>query len=167
MVKEKEKIYIRNKILIFLIITLILLNGCAQSKEGITKYTPSSKLDLVVGKTSNTEKIEVKLISAERVKSYYDPDLKKMKESASGKTYVLVEAELKNIHSENINTGANEFYLVDDKGNRYIPGLYYGENELELFTEIKPNESIGGKLVFVIPESTFAFKIEYDTTSFV
>lgn len=153
------------RILIFLIITLILLNGCAQSKEGITKYTPSNVLNLEVGKTASTSKIEIKLISAERVKSYYWPDMDTMQEAKEGKTYVLVEAELKNIHSENINVGSNKFYLVDNKGIRYIPGLYFGEEELEMFTEIKPNEKIRGKFVFVIPESTIAFKIEYDITS--
>ena len=147
-----------------LIISTLLLNGCGKKEPGVTKYIPSNVLYLEVGKISSTEKIEIKLISAERIRSYPWINLDTIQEVKEGKIYILIEIELKNIYSENMRCG--EFYLVDDKGTRYIPGLYFGEDELEMFTELKPNEKIEGKFIFVIPETTENFKIEYDESIF-
>ncbi len=144
----------------------ILLNGCGQ-KESTKKYIPSNLLDLEVGKTSSIEQLEINLISTEKVNSYYDPYLKKVEKVMPGSTFVLVEAELKNIHSEDILAGAMGFYLKDNKGTLYDDVLPYDVEEggLDIFAKLKPNEKIKGKFLFGIFEPIKDFKIQYDITS--
>lgn len=149
-----------------LIISIILLNGCGQKEITKEKDIPHNLVDLEIGKTPIKEKLEINLISVEKVNSYYDPYLKEMSKVKPEYTFVLIEVELKNVYTENIRAGAMEFYLKDDKGEVYNDRLYYSDNEeeggLDIFTELKPNEKISGKLLFGILKPIKDFKIQYD-----
>lgn len=128
--------------------------------------TPT-ELNLEVGETAKTSKIEVTVISAKKTKSYdYYSDIweeTRTEEAKQGKTYVLVEAEIKNTGSDSAFVGSTEFSMTDSEGYKYDPeALYYGDDGLEMIKELYQNQKMRGKILFEIPENARDLKLQYD-----
>jgi len=161
---------------IFLFITIIFIGGCI-SEESPTKVpvitqpietqsqTPT-ELNLNVGETAKTSKIEVTVFSAQKTKSYdYYSDILEeslTEEVSPGNIYILIEAEIKNIGSDSAFVGSSEFSITDSEGYKYDSELYYGDDDLEMFKELYQNQKMRGKLLFKIPEDAQNLKLQYD-----
>lgn len=134
--------------------------------------TPASptELNLKIGETAKTSKIEVTVISAQKVKSYnyysgfgQDPELKDAKKEADpGWLYVLVDAEIKNIGSDSAFVGYTEFSITDSEGYKYDPKMYFGNDGMDGFKELYNNQKMKGKILFEIPENSQNVKLQYN-----
>ena len=129
--------------------------------------TTPAELNLNVGETAKTSKIEVTVFSAQKMQSYdYYSDIFKetmTREAKPDKTYVLVDAEIKNVGSDSAFVGSTEFSITDYEGYKYDPEvLYYGDDGLELFKELYQNQKMRGKVLFEIPENAKDLKLQYD-----
>ena len=51
---------------------------------------------------------------------------------------------------------------ADGAGNRYEPGLYYGDESFGYLHELSQNEKTRGKILFEIPPEARDLKIFYD-----
>lgn len=125
-----------------------------------------TELSLKVGETAKTSKIEGTVISAKKTNhyEYYSDILKEtMTEEASpGKIFILAEIEIKNIGSDRAYVGSSEFSMTDSEAYKYDPEFYLGEDGLEMFKELYPNQKMKGKVLFKVPEEAKGLKIQYD-----
>ncbi len=137
-----------------------------QESTPVTTPTPSSELNLKVGETAKTTKIEVSVISAQKAKSYnYYSDILKetqTEEASPGKLYVLVDTEIKNVGSDSVFVGYTEFSITDSEGYKYDPTMYLGQDGLEVIKELYQNQKMKGKILFEIPENAKNIKLQYD-----
>jgi len=177
----KDKWYVKNEkrklFYLFLIPTIILLFifltvSFSPPKEKITVKTnetiqePTLTVEnLKVGETAATSEIEVTVISFEKKKSYYMPEWKMNKEAESGKIFVIVDVELKNVGDDIQYASPDDFSMSDSENYKYEPeGGFLGaeiENALT-YTKLLPGEKVRGKLVFEIPENATRLKIKYN-----
>jgi len=171
--------------LALLLIAAVLISGCVSqdspSKASSTQLsgtptptpqqtqpTTPTELNLRIGETARTAKIEVTVISAVKTKSYdYYSDILKetmQQEASPGKTFVLVEAEIKNVGADSAFVGSSEFSIADAEGYKYDPTLYYGQGTdgLEMIKQLYQNQRMRGKVLFEIPETAQSLKIQYD-----
>lgn len=165
-------------IAVILIASIVLFTGCLEEETPtkVEELTPTpeatpeeelvTELNLKIGETAQTSKMEVTVISAEKTKYYvYYSDIfeETMTEVASpGKRLILTEIEIKNIGSDRAYMGSSEFSMTDSEGYRYDPELYYGNDGLEMFKELYQNQKMVGKVLFEIPEDANGLKIQYD-----
>ncbi|HID40167.1 MAG TPA: DUF4352 domain-containing protein [Calditrichaeota bacterium] len=171
-------------ILAILLIGVVFVSGCV-SEESPTKATtptqPSetpettppttqsttpTELNLNIGETAKTSKIEVTVFSAQKTKSYdYYSDIFKetmTEEAKPGKIFILVDAEIKNVGSNSVFVGSSEFSITDSEGYKYDPALYYGDDGLEMFKELYQNQKMRGKILFEVPENAQDLKLQYN-----
>ena len=165
-------------IAVILIASIVLFTGCLEEETPtkVEELTPTpeatpeeefvTELNLNIGETAQTSKMEVTVISAEKTKYYvYYSDIfeETMTEVASpGKRLILTEIEIKNIGSDRAYIGSSEFSMTDSEGYRYDPELYYGNDGLEMFKELYQNQKMAGKVLFEVPEDANGLKIQYD-----
>lgn len=125
-----------------------------------------TELNLKVGETAETSKIEVTVILAKKTGYYeYYSDIFEetmIEEASPGKIFILAEIEIKNTGSNRAYVGSSEFSMTDSEGYRYDPELYYGNDGLEMFKELYQNQKMRGKVLFEVPEDTKGLKIQYD-----
>lgn len=137
-----------------------------QAATPIATQTSPTELNLKVGETAKTSKIEVSVISAQKANSYnYYSDILKetqREEAGPGKTYVLVDAEIKNVGSDSAFVGYTEFSITDSEGYKYDPTMYLGQDRLEAVKELYQNQKMKGKILFEIPENAKNIKLQYD-----
>lgn len=132
-----------------------------------TQPTTPTELNLNVGETAKTSKIEVTIFSVQKTKSYnYYSDIFKetmTQEVKPEKTFILVDAEIKNVGSDSAFVGSSEFSITDSEGYKYDPeALYYGDDGLEIFKELYQNQKMRGKVLFEAPENAKDLKLQYD-----
>jgi hypothetical protein len=171
-------------LLALLFVILISTSGCV-SEGSLTKApsvnqpseTPATtpqetqpqtptELNLRIGETAKTSKIEVTVYSAQKTKSYdyYSDILEEImtEDARPGKTFILVDAEIKNVGSDSAYVGSTEFSASDSEGYRYDPAFYYGDDGLEIIKQLYQNQKMRGKLLFEVPESAQNLKLQYN-----
>ena len=128
--------------------------------------TPPVELNLNIGETAKTSKVEVTVFSAKKTKSYnYYSDVFKTnvtEEAKPGKIFILVDAEIKNVGSDRVFVGASEFSITDSEGYKYDPIPYLGSDELETIKELYQNQKMRGKILFEVPEKAQNLRLQYD-----
>lgn len=143
-----------------------------QSQE-ITKTTVTTTvtitpyvLKLKVGETAKTSKLEVTVVSAQWTKlyQYYSTILKEtmIEEAKPGKAFVIADVLIKNVGTNRVLVTSGSFSLVDSEGYRYDPGLYLGDDQLEVLKQLYPGEKTRGKILFEVPETATGLKVQYD-----
>ena len=134
-------------------------------KETATTEQPS-ELNLKVGETATTSKIEVTVKSAKKVKEYeYYSDVLQQyytRTAPPGKVFIIADVEIKNIGNSRAYVGASEFSVTDSEGYRYDPEYYLGEDRLDMVKELYQNQKMDGKVVFKVPKDAKGLKIQYD-----
>lgn len=179
---EKRKLFYQPLIPIIILLLIFLTVSCSPPRKEITVKTPPKKEitvktnettqeptstveNLKVGETAVTSEIEVTVISFEKKKSYYIPDWEMNKEAESGKIFVIVDVELKNVGDDTQYASPDDFSMSDSENYKYEPeGGFLGaeiENALT-HTKLLPGEKVRGKLVFEIPENATGLKIKYN-----
>lgn len=171
-------------LLAFLLITVVFMSGCV-SQESPTKSptttqpsetpkttppttqpTTPTELNLKVGETAKTSKIEVTVRSAQKIKYYqYYSDIVQQyytQTAPPGKSFILADVEIKNIGEGSGFVGSTELSITDSDGYKYDPEMYLGEDGLEMFKELYKNQKMSGKVVFKVPEDAKELKIQYD-----
>lgn len=176
--------------IIAIILVSVLALGCVEespSKAPATQTTTQAtmqatqtpatptELNLKIGEIAKSSKIEVNVITAQKVKSYtyysgfgQNPELKDAKAEASpGWLYVLVDAEIKNIGSDSVFVGYTEFSIKDffseeGREDTFGPTMYYGTDAMERSKELYNNQKMKGKILFQIPENTQNVRLQYN-----
>ena len=87
-------------------------------------------------------------------------------EAKPGKVFIIADVLIKNIGSDRVYVALDSFSLVDSRGYKYDPGIYFGDDGLEALKELYPGERTRGKIIFEIPESATGLKIQYDFGDF-
>jgi len=127
----------------------------------------SSELNLNVGEAATTSKIEVTVFSADKEKSYeyYSTIYKEnnTQETSPGNTFLLVDAEIKNVGSDSQYVGTTEFSMSDSEGYSYDPEfIYLGNDGMDAIKQLYTSQKMRGKILFEIPENTEGLKLHYD-----
>ncbi len=168
-----------SKLVLFVLclLLIIFISGCTsesptiastQSNETPTATQTPTELSLKVGETATTSKLEVTVFSAQKIKSYdyYSSILKEnmTQEADPEKTYVLIDAEIKNVGQDSSYAGSSEFSIADSDGYKYDPTLYYGQGTdgMDMIKQLYQNQKMRGKVLFEIPDSATGLKIQYD-----
>lgn len=170
--------------LLFIVVAVIIVSGCT-SQEPVTQTpTPDqtaqpntqqeatqpetpTELELNIGETATTSKLEVTVFSAEKNTFYeYYSDIFQetmTQDAKQGKTFILVDAEIKNVGSDSALVGVSDFSMTDSEGYSYdVEALYLGDDGLDLFKELYQNQKIRGKILFEVPDDAEGLKLLYD-----
>jgi hypothetical protein len=83
------------------------------------------------------------------------------KEAAGGKTFVIIDAQIKNTGADPITVFPHQFSIGDGEGNRFKKEPYYGEEWL-MAGELGYNEYKRGKVLFEVPENSKNLVVLYD-----
>ena len=83
-------------------------------------------------------------------------------EAENGTTYLIIDAEVKNTGSGSLYASTGDFSLRDGAGNRYEPGLYYGDESFGYLKDLSGNQKTRGKILFEIPPEAQDLKVFYD-----
>jgi len=176
--KEKRKLFYLVLIPILILFLIFLEVTFSPPEKEVSIKTPATQINettpqqptptevnLKIGETAITSEMEVTVISFEKKKSYHIPDWEMNKEAESGKIFVIVDVELKNVGDDTQYASPDDFSMSDSENFKYEPeGGFLGAdigNALK-HTELLPGEKVRGKLVFEIPENATELKIKYN-----
>jgi hypothetical protein len=165
---------------LFLVLTVIIVSGCITTDKPqptsysqvyrtpiITTEPTPSILKLSLGQTATTRDYAVTVFTATRTEQYrYYSEIfaQYSTETAEpGKTFLLIDAEIRYTGSESTYAGASDFSLEDSEGIRYDPEVVYlGNDDMGYFKELYPNQKVKGKILFIIPKYATGLKIYYN-----
>jgi hypothetical protein len=82
------------------------------------------------------------------------------KEAGGGNTFVIIDAQIKNIGADSITVFPHDFSIVDSDGNRYEKQPYYGEDRLAA-GELKKNQHKRGIMLFEVPQNAKKLLLNY------
>jgi hypothetical protein len=83
------------------------------------------------------------------------------KEAAKGNTFVIIDAQIKNIGADKITVFPHDFSMVDSDGNRYEKKPYHGEDRLGA-GELEKNQYKKGIVLFEVPQTAKNLVLYYD-----
>ena len=128
--------------------------------------TPDARTEIAaaIGQAASGDNAEATVWSARKTRAYNwtTSNYTFTEEAESGTTYLIIDAEVKNTGSDTLYASTGDFSLADGAGNRYEPGLYYGDESFGYLHELSQNEKTRGKILFEIPPEARDLKIFYD-----
>ena len=83
------------------------------------------------------------------------------KEATGGKTFVIIDAQIKNTGADPITVFPHQFSIGDAEGNMFKKEPFYGEEWLKA-GELSHNEFKRGKVLFEVPENAKNLVVLYD-----
>jgi Domain of unknown function (DUF4352) len=133
-----------------------------------TPATPDVRTEITaaIGRTASGDNAQATVWSAGRMQSYVwttgSSNYTFTEEAESGMTYLIIDAEVQNTGSDTLYASTGDFSLSDGAGNRYEPGLYYGDESFGYLHDLSKNQKHRGKILFGIPSDARDLKISYD-----
>lgn len=138
--------------LVVLLVTAVITAGC-------TSYLPSEPfgtvtIDAEFGSPYSDSEQEVTVYSTQKNVSYTSIfyNVSSIKEAASGNTFVIIDAQIKNIGADKITVFPHDFSMVASDGTRYEKIPYYGEDRLGS-GELKKNQHKRGIMLFEVSQN--------------
>ncbi len=127
-----------------------------QAVTPIVTQTSPAELNLKVGETAKTSKIEVTVVAVQKTQSYsYLGSVSGdtyVENAKPGKIFILADAEIKNVGSDNVLASTSDFSVTDSDGYKYDSEVYMGDDGLK-FQELYSNQRTRGKILFEVPQS--------------
>lgn len=170
-IKYMQEGNMKKIILTSLLSFAVIFSGCIQEefspndlREITSALGPPAKLELNIGETANTSKIEVTIKEVKKVDYYTYSTISNetfIERPSRGNVFLLIKAEIKNIGNEAKYIWLDDFTVRDSKNLTYNPEFYLGEGKLES-KELHPNERIKGNMLFEVPESATGLEVLYD-----
>ena len=124
-----------------------------------------AEISVAIGETASDGNTGAKLYSAGKKPAYQwrsSSGKSYTQEAESGTNFLIVDAGVKNTGDGTMYASTSDFSLTDGDGNRYEPGLYYGNESFSYARELSPGQEIRGKIQFTIPEDARDLKVFYD-----
>jgi FlaG/FlaF family flagellin (archaellin) len=147
----------------------------AASNSRTTSYTqitqtaqsgvPTS-VELAIGGTATNPERQVTVFSAQKKPSYTwvgsSSSYTFTEKAKAGNTFIIIDAEVKNIGSDRMYASSGDFSVSDSEGNRYDPVMYVGDDSLGYFKELYKSQKVRGKVVFEVPLNASNLVLYYD-----
>jgi len=134
--------------------------------DGETWTRAPTEVIAAIGGTASGDTAEATVYSARRMQAYNWTTSSSAsaftEEAESGMSYLIIDAEVKNTGSDALYASTGDFSLGDGEGNRYEPGLYYGDGSFGYMEELAQNQKNRGKILFEIPRDAQDLKLYYD-----
>jgi hypothetical protein len=130
--------------------------------------TPDARMEIAaaIGQAVSGDNAEATVWSAKRMQAYNwttgSSNYSFTEEAEDGTVFLIIDAEVKNTGSDTLYASTGDFSLSDDAGNRYEPGLYYGDESFGYLHELSRNQKTRGKILFEIPPDARDLKVFYD-----
>lgn len=125
--------------------------------------TPEAKVELKIGESADNgeKKVTVKSV---QVNDVYIGSLGG--HAKEGKTFVIVDLEVRNIGKSDFYTGS-ELFIIDSEGNKYDPELFNDLNDkFDFYAKLVPGTQKTGQVLFEIPADAAGLQIVYDFSGF-
>lgn len=138
-----------------------------------TPTVESKSIDnLKTGDTASTRTKEVTIIGV-RKQYYWDYNLPNMgmgttsmsQEASPGNTLIIANVNIKNTGKDRLYLGSSDLSVTDSECYRYDSLFYLGDNALDLFQELYPNQQVEGIVIFEVPKDATELRIQYDFAS--
>jgi hypothetical protein len=146
---------------IVLLVAVIITAGCANyiPKQSFSPATTEADFGSAY---SNSEQ-EVIVYSAQKNETFTSVfyNVSSTKEAASGNTFVIIDAQIKNIGADKITVFPHRFSIGDSDGNRFEKEPYHGSDWL-MAGELNKNQYKEGKVLFEIPQNSKDLVLYYD-----
>jgi hypothetical protein len=144
-------------------------NSRTLSYPQITQTTQSgipTSVELAIGGTATNPERQVTVFSVQKVPSYTwvgsSSSYKFTENAKTGNTFIIVDAEVKNIDSDRMYASSGDFSISDSEGNRYDPEMYAGDDGLGYFKELYKSQKVRGKVIFEVPLHANNLVLYYD-----
>ncbi|MDD1680995.1 MAG: DUF4352 domain-containing protein [Methanoregula sp.] len=130
--------------------------------------TPDVRTEITaaIGQAASGDNAQATVWSARNTQSYTwttgSSNYSFTEEAETGMTYLIIDAEVQNTGSDSLYASTGDFSLADGAGNRYEPGLYYGDESFGYLHDLSKNQKNRGKILFEIPSDARDLKISYD-----
>jgi hypothetical protein len=130
--------------------------------------TPDARTEIAaaIGQAASGDNAEATVWSAQKTRAYNwttgGSAYTFTEEAENGTVFLIIDAEVKNTGSGTLYASTGDFGLVDGAGNRYEPGLYYGDESFGYLHELSGNQKIRGKILFEIPPDARDLNVSYD-----
>jgi len=137
---------------VVLLMTAVITAGCTNHLPTQT-FGPVT-IEAEFGSPYSDSEQEVTVYSIQKNISYTSIfyNLTSVKEAANGNTFVIIDAQIKNIGADKITVFPHDFSIVASDGNRYEKIPYYGEDRLGA-GELKKNQHKRGILLFEVSQN--------------
>jgi hypothetical protein len=125
-------------------------------------------LSVPIGEGASDGATSVIVYSAKKTNqySYYSETVKKIQNETAppGKTFVMVDAGIKNIGAQVLNVSSSSFSLTDSNGYKYDPSDIGNDG----FTtqQLYLNQTSIGKILFIIPKTVTGLRLQYNFGNF-
>jgi uncharacterized protein (UPF0333 family) len=144
-----------------LLVAVIITAGCAN-------YIPKQPFSVATTEAdfgsaySNSEQ-EVIVYSAQKNETFTSVfyNVSSTKEAASGNTFVIIDARIKNIGADKITVFPHDFSMVDAEGKRFDKEPFHGDGGL-MAGELEKNQYKKGKVLFEVPQNSKDLVVYYD-----
>lgn len=123
-----------------------------------------TEIELAIGQMASNPERQVTPYSTQKVSSYTVTfsNYPIITHAKSGKIFIFIDTEIKNIGSDRIYASAGDFSMGDSEGNRYDPEMYSGDDSFGYFKELYKTQKMRGKILFEVPQNAKNLKLYYD-----
>jgi hypothetical protein len=145
---------------IVVLVAVIITAGCANYIP-TQSFSPAT-MEADFGSPYSNSEQEVIVYSAQKTETFTSVfyNVASTKAAASGNTFVIIDARIKNIGADKITVFPHDFSMVASDGNRYEKIPYYGEDRLGA-GELKKNQHKRGILLFEVPQNAKNLVLSY------
>jgi len=140
--------------------------NAAKISETTSQSDIPTDLDLTIGETASNPERQVTVYSAQKKSTYTwggsSSSYIFTENAKAGNTFIIIDAEVKNIGSDRMYASTGDFSMSDSEGNRFDPEYYLGDDGLGYSKELYKSQKTRGKVLFEVPQSANKLKLYYD-----
>lgn len=146
---------------IVLLVAVIISAGCANNIP--TQSFNPAITEANFGTAYSDSEQAVTVYSAQKTKTFTSIfyNVSSTKEASGGNTFIIIDAQIKNIGTERITIFPHRFSIGDSDGNRFVKAPNHGGDWL-MADELDKNQYKKGKVLFEVPENSKNLVLFYD-----
>ncbi len=169
----KKKLVWLVVICLMMVVPLVACGSKTGENEPPPTTTPGNKTPAVlptlkIGETAKGSDVQVTVLEANVADSYeyFSSSLNQTitKEASSDKSFLIINASVKNISNLTTRSGGGFFTVVDSTGYEYHLMPYYGASAMPSDMYLIPGAELEGKALFQIPRGAVGLKVVYAGT---
>jgi hypothetical protein len=132
--------------------------------DDIPETPAPAEIAVPLGGTAKGRDAAATVYSAERLPAYTwtSGGHAFTEEAETGTIFLIIDAEVENTGDGTLYASTGDFSLTDSRGNRYEPGLYYGDESFGYLHDLSRDQKNRGKILFPIPPDATGLNVWYD-----
>ncbi len=146
---------------VVVLVAVIITAGCANYIP-TQSFSPAT-MEADLGSRYSDSEQEVIVYSAQKTETFTSVfyNVASTKAATSGNTFVIIDAQIKNVGADKIMVFPHRFSIGDSEGNRFDKEPFHGDGWL-MAVELEKNQYKKGKVLFEVPQNAKNLVVYYD-----